>query len=118
MTTFERIEELRKKKGISQGALEKELGISNGSISKWRYHEPTAERLQKVANYFGVTMEYLKDGKEDENTYYLNEETAKTAQEIYDNDNILFEAYRSSSKDRLVAYAKKLEELRKMEEGE
>lgn len=36
MTVFERIEKLRKEKNISQGKLEKELGFSNGSISKWR----------------------------------------------------------------------------------
>ena len=33
MTTFERIENLRRLKGISQGKSEKELGFSNGSIS-------------------------------------------------------------------------------------
>lgn len=64
MTTFERIETLRKSKGISQGKLEKELGFSNGSISKWRNSKPTAERLQRLADYFGVSIEYLTTGRE------------------------------------------------------
>ena len=64
MTTFERIETLRKSKGISQGKLEKELGFSNGSISKWKNSNPTAERLQKLADYFGVSIEYLTTGRE------------------------------------------------------
>lgn len=65
VTVFERIEKLRKDKKISQGKLEKELGFSNGSISKWRNSTPTYERLQKVADYFGVSVDYLMTGTED-----------------------------------------------------
>ena len=50
--------------------------------------------------------------------YYIDEETAKTAQEIYNNDKILFDVYKTADKDKLIAYAKKLSELRKLEEGE
>ena len=59
MSVYERIEKLRKEKGLSQGKLEKELGFSNGSISKWKNSDPTPKRLQKVADYFGVSMPYL-----------------------------------------------------------
>ena len=47
MTVFERIENLRKSTGISQGKLEKELGFSNGSISKWKHSTPKYDRLQE-----------------------------------------------------------------------
>lgn len=47
MTLHERIETLRKSRKISQGNLEKALGFSNGSISKWKNSTPTPERLQK-----------------------------------------------------------------------
>ena len=65
MTVFERIENLRKSTGISQGKLEKELGFSNGSISKWKHSTPKYDRLQKIADYFGVTIDYLMTGTED-----------------------------------------------------
>lgn len=65
MTIFERIEELRKATGISQGKLEKELGFSNGSISKWKNSTPKSDRLQKLADYFGVSIEYLMTGSDD-----------------------------------------------------
>lgn len=68
MTVFERIEELRKSTGISQGKLEKELGFSNGSISKWKNSTPKSDRLQKLADYFGVSVEYLMTGKENESS--------------------------------------------------
>ena len=65
MTVFERIEDLRKSTGISQGKLEKELGFSNGSISKWKHSAPKYDRLQKIADYFGVTIDYLMTGTDD-----------------------------------------------------
>lgn len=63
MSVYERIEELRKSKNISQGKLEKELGFSNGSISKWKSSMPTPERLKKLADYFCVSVEYLITGE-------------------------------------------------------
>ncbi len=66
MTLYERIESLRKSKKISQGNLEKELGFSNGSISKWKNSTPTPERLQKLAEYFGVSVDWLMAGEEPE----------------------------------------------------
>ena len=68
MTLYERIETLRKSRNISQGKLEKELGFSNGSISKWKNSTPTPERLQKLADYFDVPLSYLLSGKSDEET--------------------------------------------------
>lgn len=120
MEVYERIESLRKRCGISQGKLEKELGFSNGSISKWKNSMPNPERLKKLADYFNVSVEYLLSGEEKEGgeVYYLNEETAATAQEMFENDRVLFDVYRSTDKDRLIAYAKKLKALRDMEEGE
>ena len=77
MTTYERIEELRRSKHISQGKLEKELGFSNGSISKWRTSMPKPERLQKIADYFGVTIDYLMNGEEKEWSPTLTEKDEK-----------------------------------------
>ena len=38
-------------------------------------------------------------------------------QEVFENDRVLFDVYRSADKDRLIAYANKLKALRDMEEG-
>lgn len=59
MTTYEKVEQLRSKEGISQGKLEKKIGLSNGQISKWKKNNPSAESLSKIANYFNVSIEYL-----------------------------------------------------------
>ena len=90
MTVFERIEELRKSTGISQGKLEKELGFSNGSISKWKNSTPKSDRLQKIADYFGVSVEYLITGKENESND--SKLTAKNERDISNSlDHIMSE---------------------------
>ena len=82
MTVFERIEKLRKEKNISQGKLEKELGFSNGSISKWKTSTPNPERLQKLATYFGVSIEYLMTGTDKDG---LNEKDNRDIKKDLDN---------------------------------
>lgn len=59
-----RIRSLCEARGITVAQLEREVIISNGSISKWDKSSPKADNLYKVATYFGVTMEYLLTGKE------------------------------------------------------
>ena len=39
--------------------IEKDLNLSNGLISKWNKSVPRADSLQKVADYLGVTTQYL-----------------------------------------------------------
>ena len=62
MTTYEIISDLCKKKGLAITALEKELGFGRGSIGKLRTGSTTSERLQKIADYFSVTVDYLIKG--------------------------------------------------------
>lgn len=45
--------------------LEREIGLSNGTISKWASSSPTVNNLKAVADYLGVTMdELLAEDKE------------------------------------------------------
>lgn len=56
---YSKIKELCKVKGISVYFLEKELGLSTGSISKWKKSIPAVDKLQKIANYFNVRINYF-----------------------------------------------------------
>lgn len=90
MSTYERIKELCEKKGIAQTALEKELGFGRGSIGKLRKGNTTAERLQKIADYFGVSVPYLTTGKE-ESKENDTELTARDERDIAkDLENLMF----------------------------
>ena len=64
MDIKERFKELCKKNGISMKALEKELGLGIGYISKLGKSTPNAKYLQKIADRFGVTTDYIMTGIE------------------------------------------------------
>ena len=65
MATYDVISELCKNRNLAITALERELGFGRGSIGKLRTGNTTLERLQKIADYFGVTVNYLTTGQED-----------------------------------------------------
>lgn len=56
---FDRVKKLCKKRGISISELENNVGFGKNTIYKWKNQSPKAETLQKVADYFGVTTDYL-----------------------------------------------------------
>lgn len=85
MTTYEIIKELCKERGIAVTALEKELGFGRGSIGKLRNGSTTIERLQKIADFFNVSIEYLNSGTTSEPSL-----TSKDERDIaQDLDNIM-----------------------------
>lgn len=59
---YDRIKELCTQRGISIYRLEKDLGFSSCSICKWKTSSPSVDKVQKVADYFGVTVNYLLEG--------------------------------------------------------
>lgn len=56
---LKRIIQLCKERGISIAKLERETGISNGTIGRWGTSSPTVENVRKVAEFFGVTVDSL-----------------------------------------------------------
>jgi transcriptional regulator with XRE-family HTH domain len=82
MTIVERIRELANNRGFSLTTLEVELGLGNGTISRWSKSAPNTDKLQKVADFFNVSLDYLlgRANKDDELAgVYFN--FAKEAQE-------------------------------------
>ncbi|HEL1563514.1 helix-turn-helix domain-containing protein [Streptococcus suis] len=58
-STFEKIKELCKKQGISLNQLEDKLGFSQNYIYSMKKGNPKVENLQKIADYFNVSTDYL-----------------------------------------------------------
>ena len=52
----ERIQKLCKLRGISLHKLEVDLGFGNSTIRKWDKTQPRIDKLQAVADYFGVDV--------------------------------------------------------------
>lgn len=57
--TFEKIKELSKKRGITLVQLEEKLGYSRNTLYKLKSQKPNAERISEIADYFGVSTDYL-----------------------------------------------------------
>ena len=55
------LKEMRLEKGINQVNLASALGVSKGIISMWEtgQREPTLSSLVAIADYFGVSLDYL-----------------------------------------------------------
>jgi transcriptional regulator with XRE-family HTH domain len=78
MTLKTRIKELANAKGLSLPNLESELGFGSGTIVKWDKSTPNVDKLQKVANYLGVSIDYLVTGEiEDEQNKIIYEYAKK-----------------------------------------
>lgn len=108
---------LRDKFGVKDAAVAKATGIGRSTFADWKSgrSSPKMEKLQKIAEYFGVSVDYLQSGKPDrEEGYYLNKETAKVAQEIFENKDmrVLFDAARDSRPEDLKMAADLLERLK------
>ena len=89
MDIVDRIKKLCEEKKISIMQLELELGFSNGSISKWKKSSPKVSNLEKVAQYFSVSIDFLL-GKsttkmhlsQSPTGYYSDPETAEMAEKL------------------------------------
>lgn len=86
----ERVKELCRIKGISMNLAEIEIGLAKGYISKLDKINPNTKTLQKIADYFGVSLEYLTTGKDNDFDKYGVEETHLYSQ--IRNDAELFKA--------------------------
>ena len=55
------LEDAKTQKNIALSDIEEAIGVSKGSISKYRsgIHVPNSEIVRALANYFNVSMDYL-----------------------------------------------------------
>lgn len=63
MMIYENIKHLCDSRKITIRKLERSLGFANGTISKWKQSSPTVEKLQKVAIFFNLKLEYFLNKK-------------------------------------------------------
>ena len=114
----EMLKYLRQRAGYSQQDLADLLKISKSTIGMYEQgrRSPDYETLEKIADIFNVDMNFLMGGKTKESTpeYYINPETAKLAQELFENHDlrILFDAARDSDPKDLQMAADLLKRLK------
>ena len=59
MTILDRIRSLANDRKVTLVELERNLDFSNGSLRKWGTSTPSGDKIEKVADYFNVSVDYL-----------------------------------------------------------
>lgn len=109
MSSYENYAKLKETKGVNDFAVSKATGIAPATMSDWKNGrtEPKIDKLQKIADYFDVSLEYLMTGKDTEKVsdsgkkYYFSDETAELAQRAFEDKStrILMDATRDLKPD-------------------
>ena len=73
MNLYERIQELAKSKNISIRQLEEKLGLANATIRRWGTQNPGIDKVQAVAKFFHVSVDYLLGNEEIEHPQFSPE---------------------------------------------
>lgn len=112
---FERLLEL---KNVTVSDVSRATGINQSVFSNWKARRNliSGKNAILIADYFGVSLDYLMNGREKE-SYYTDEKTAKIAQEIVENKelSLLFDAARDAEPEDLQTTYQMLLALKRKE---
>lgn len=119
--SYEIYERIIKEKGYNSAAVSRGTGISQTVFSEWKKGKsaPKADKMKKIADFLGVSMEYLTTGVNDDGFYY-DRATAELAQEIYQNPDLhmLFDATRDATPSELKSFYDMVMIMKRKERGE
>ena len=119
-TLYENIRELCEEKGIKGGKMCVDLGLSKSlmtDLKAGRKKGISAETAQKIADYFGVSMERVMNGKEKEPAggELVNDDAELTAylEELKNRSEMrmLFHTFSGASKEQIEAIVKAFEAM-------
>ena len=70
---YEKFEALLKKYGVTAYRVSKETGVTTATLTSWKQgkYTPKREKLQKIADYFGVTVEYFTGEEKNDDLHEL-----------------------------------------------
>ncbi|AEB64912.1 MULTISPECIES: helix-turn-helix domain-containing protein [Bacillus amyloliquefaciens group] len=63
---FDRVKKIADKKKIPIAELERKLGMGTNTLYRWKTQKPSIDKVQKVADYFNVSIDYLLGRTENE----------------------------------------------------
>lgn len=105
----------------NQADLINDLGFNKSSVSTWcnGTRLPRMDKVDILAKYFDINRSDLIEDKDTEHkqSYYLNPETSRIAQKIYDNKelSVLFDAAQDAEPEDLQALHGMLMALKRKE---
>ena len=129
MCLAKNIRYLRKKKNLSQDYIAEKLGYkSYTTIQKWEMgvSEPSIAKLRKLAELFGVeindmtSIDLEKAEKDGVNKYYTDPETARMAQEMFEDPEMrsLYHMKRNMTPERFKRQMDQFKDMYRLEHPE
>ena len=117
MNSVERVKAICKERKIPISRLEKDLGYANGYIGQLRKGVFPGDRLQEIADYLNLSIEYIMTGAECdpvEESYYLNEDARELAEFMFKNPEykVLFDASRKVKKEDIAFVKQMIDRMR------
>lgn len=117
---YDAFEKLCTSRNVTPYKVAKETGVSTSTLSSWKKgrYTPKQDKLQKIADYFGVSVDYLlgvqNSGPQTDHEWYINNETGEVAQEVFDDPDLrlLFDAARDSRPEDIRMAAEMLRRLK------
>lgn len=101
-----RLKELRKSKRLTQSDMASFIGVNQNTYSYWENGKTKIdnETLEKLADYFNVSVDYLL-GREESDTNYYDPEVAEMINAAHKDPDlrVLFSASKKLTKDELQA---------------
>lgn len=119
---YEIFEQLLQKYGVTPYQVSKATGISQSTLSNWKNRRNllSPDKARLIADYFGVTLDYLMTGEENDvfDKYCQEVETYEMAQYISKNKNLrrLFDTAKNATAEELLAVHNMLLLLRRQHE--
>lgn len=119
-----RLKSLRKNMQLTGEEFGAKMNVSKPTVSLWESDKrtPNAEMLQKIANFFDVSVDYLLIGKPNttNDSYYYDSEVAELAEQIKNDPElrILLDAKRNLSKQDMKAIINITKSLLQRERGD
>ncbi|WP_024832578.1 DUF5680 domain-containing protein [Ruminiclostridium josui] len=83
----DKLQALRKEKGLSQEKLAEAIGVSRQAVAKWEVGQsyPEINKLVALSNYFGVSVDkFVKDYDDENCTYQYSKQQSCANEEIID----------------------------------
>lgn len=115
---YENYERILKERGLTNYKVSKDTGIAQSVLSTWKTKgtTPRADKLQILAEYLGVSVDYLLGVQQNvqPEEYYQDNEASRAAQEAFDDPNlrVLFDAAKGSRPEDIRMAAEMLRRLK------
>lgn len=110
MGLYEQIRDIAKSKGYSVNRLEQELGFARSSINKFNKNKPSVEKLQQIADYLNVSLDFLMTGQEAQKAANSSELTARDEKDITKTLNKVMEQFENNENGPLYYDGEEIDE--------